>query len=142
VGLRRLLYRGREQAFFGVRQPDGTHIYATDDFEASRPEQKQLYAEDVTTRVYTRNQLAQPVAFRNPGEILVCLGSSATQTMLFPMRLDHVLDHNKAHQIDIYVSERNRWITGEAGPGRELEEPAVPIEAGGYRLLRFRERGA
>ena len=82
------------------------------------------------------------VAFRNPGEILVCLGSSASQTMLFPMRLENLLNPGKTYQVEVYSSEWKRWITGETSPGEELEEAGVQIEAGGYRLLRIREQGA
>jgi hypothetical protein len=139
VGLRRLLYHGREETFFGARQPDGTHVYATSDFEMGPRMQKHLYDEDVTSRVMTRNSLALPLALRKPGEVLVCLGSSASQTMLFPMRLDHLLERDRTYQVEIYHGEWDRWITGETGPGRELEEAAIQIEAGGYRLLRFRE---
>lgn len=140
VGLRRFLYHGRELAFFGARQPGGTHVFTTGDFEVGKATQKHLYNEDVTTRVYTLNPLVEELAFRKPGEILGCLGSSATQTMLFPMRLDHLLEHNTTYQVEVYSSEWNRWITGETGPGYELEESAIQIEAGGYWLLRFKEQ--
>jgi glycogen debranching enzyme len=141
VGLRRFLYHGRELAFFGARQPDGTHVYTTGDFEPGKSTQKHLYDEDVTTRVYTLNPLIEELAFRKPGEILVCLGSSATQTMLFSVRLAHLLEPGTAYQVEVYTSEWNRWITGETGPGQELEESSVQIEAGGYRLLCFKEQG-
>ncbi len=141
VGLRRFRYHGRDLAFFGARQPDGTHVYATGDFEQGRLTEKQLYDEDVTTRVYTRNPRVEELALRKPGEILVCLGSSAAQTMLFSMRLDRLLDHNTTYQVEVFSSEWNRWITGETRPGHELEEAAIQIEAGGYRLLRFKEQG-
>ena len=62
--------------------------------------------------------------------------------MLFPVRLDYLLERDKTYQAEIYSSDWHRWITGERGPGKKLEEAAVQIEAGGYRLLRFREQGA
>ena len=60
--------------------------------------------------------------------------------MLFPMRLDHLLEPSTNYQVEVYSSEWKRWITGERSPGKELEEAGVQIEAGGYRLLRFREQ--
>ena len=91
-------------AFFGARQR--TARTSTDQhFEPERPREKQLYDEDVTTKVYTRNPRAEELAFRQPGEILVCLGSSATQTILFRMRLDHLLEANKTYQVEVYSSE-------------------------------------
>ncbi|HEU5369986.1 MAG TPA: hypothetical protein VFU69_16045, partial [Ktedonobacterales bacterium] len=140
VGLRRFLYHGREMALFGVRQPDGPHAYSTGNFEAIHVANKHLYDEDVTASVYTRNPLAQEIAFKKPGEILVCLGSSASQTMLFPMRSENLLEPGKTYQVEIYSSEWNRWMPGETGSAQELQEAAVQIEAGGYRLVRFTEQ--
>jgi glycogen debranching enzyme len=142
VGLRRLFYHGNELSFFGVKQADGSHIYAIGDFEVENQGHKHLYKEEVTTRVLTRNPLAQHIAFKKPGEILICLGSSAAQTMLFPMRLDNLLQRDKTYQVEVYHSEWDRWVAGETGPGHEMEEAAVQINAGGYRLLRFKEVSA
>src|SRR5262249_15948986 len=136
LGLRRLLIHGRETAIFGVRQPDGNHAYTTSDFEMDQPVQKHFYDEDVTTHVSIPNPLAQEMAFKKAGEVLVWLGWSARQTMLFSMQLDQLLERGKTYQVEIYSSKRQRWIAGERGPGERLEEAAVQIEAGGYRLLR------
>jgi glycogen debranching enzyme len=141
VGLRRLPYRGREVSLFGVRQPDGAHVYGTTDFEMDQPVQKHLYEEEVTAQIDTGTPLAQVMAFKKAGERLVCLGSSASQTMLFPLRLEYLLEGGKTYQTEIYSSDRHQWIAGARGPGEKLREAAMQIEAGGYRLLRFQEQG-
>ena len=142
VGLRRLPYQGREVSFFTVMQLDGMHVYTTSDFEVAENVSKHLYEDDVTIRVATRNALSKHIVFRNPGEILVCLGSSASETLLFPLRLDHLLERDKIYRAELYHSEWNRWIPGECAPGSTLQEACALIDAGGYRLLRFLEQQA
>jgi hypothetical protein len=148
VGLRRLPYQGREIAFFAAYQPDGSHIYATTDFlsgkDAPHAERvaEHLYHEDVTHLVDSRHPFAHHIAFKRAGEILVCLGSSAEQTMLLPMRLGALLDDNTVYQAEVYSSAWNHWTTGRRARGKDLEEAAVQIEAGGYRLFRFVEQPA
>lgn len=142
AGLRRLPYQGREVSFFGALGPDGWHVYGTSDFETVQNVAKHLYDEDVTIRVSTPSALAQHIAFKKPGEILICLGSSASETMLFPLRLEYLLERGKIYQVEIYHSEWNRWITGARAQGSDLEETAVQLDAGGYRLLRFQEQTA
>jgi glycogen debranching enzyme len=143
VGMRRFLYCGRELAFFAADQQDGRHLYGTPIDEASGlRSQVHTYEEDVTAKVYSRSTQTQHLAFRRPGEVLVCLGSSAEQTIQLPLRLDALLDPNKRYQVEVYNSELNQWIPGETASGRDLEESAVAIEAGGYRLLRFQEQAA
>jgi hypothetical protein len=58
------------------------------------------------------------------------------------MRLDNLLQRDKTYQVEVYHSEWDRWVAGETGPGHEMEEAAVQINAGGYRLLRFKEVSA
>ncbi len=151
VGLRRLPYRGREIAFFAGWQPDGPHLYATTDFTPA-PESprapnaaavsKHLYDEDVTNLVEVHDPLAQHIAFKRAGELLVCLGSSAEQTMLLPMRIGALLAPDTVYQTEIYSSEWQRWIMGRRARGKEMDEAAVQIDAGGYRLFRFVEQPA
>ncbi len=143
AGLRRFPYHGgRELAFFGARQQDGAHLYGTVDVTSGLRGNAHHYEEDVTANVYSRSPQAQHLAFRKPGEVLVCLGSSAAQTIQLPLRLDALLDPHKRYQVEIYNSELNQWVTGATATGKDLEESAVSIEAGGYRLLRFQEQSA
>jgi hypothetical protein len=72
----------------------------------------------------------------------VCLGSSASEAMLFPLRLDHLLERGKIYQTELYHSEWNRWIPGECAAGSKLQDAAALIDAGGYPLLRFLEQTA
>jgi glycogen debranching enzyme len=140
AGVRRYPHRGRELAFFGTRQQDGSHLYGTIEKASGLKGQVDVYDEDVTANVYSRSTQAQHLAFRRRGEVLVCLGSSAAQTIQIPLRLDALLDRDKRYEVEIYNSEVNQWVPGEVASGDDLEESAVAIEAGGYRLLRFKEQ--
>jgi glycogen debranching enzyme len=140
AGVRRFPYHGHELAFFGCQQSDGGHLYGTAEVGSNGVGKAHHYEEDVTTNVHSRSTQVQHLAFRNPGELLVCLGSSAAQTIQLPLRLDALLDPHRRYKVDIYNSELNQWIPGAAAAGKDLEESAIAIEAGGYRLLRFQEQ--
>ncbi|HLV99186.1 MAG TPA: amylo-alpha-1,6-glucosidase [Ktedonobacterales bacterium] len=142
AGMRRFPHHGRELAFFGCEQSDGAHLYGTLDVSSNGRGKAHHYDEDVTPNVYSRSPQAQHLAFRKPGEVLVCVGSPAAQTIQLPLRLDALLDPHKRYHVEIYNSELNQWITGATASGKDLEESAVAIEAGGYRLLRFHEQSA
>ncbi|HEY7350518.1 MAG TPA: amylo-alpha-1,6-glucosidase [Ktedonobacterales bacterium] len=140
VGLRRFPYHGQEIAFFATRQRDGAHLYGTTALETERELEQHRYAEDITPEIFLLNPLAQHIAFKNPGEILVCVGSAGQQTALVPLRLGNTLEPQKRYQIDIYNSEWHAWVPGEVSQGKDLAELAVSMEEGGYRLIRFREQ--
>lgn len=139
VGLRRLPYRGREVAFFACRQPDGPHVFGTTDFETEPGLEQQRYAEDITSQVFLLNPIAQHIALKRPGEVLVCIGSAANETALVPLRLHGVLEGEKRYRVDVYNSEVQAWIPGEINQGKNLPELAVSMEERGYRLVRFQE---
>jgi|GEM_PF-221599 len=140
VGIRRLAYHGRELGFFAARQEDGFHVFGTADFDTTEGYCKHLYQEDISDQIHALNSLAHHVAFKRPGEIMVCLGSASKQTMLVPLRLDGALQDGKTYHAEMYNSERSAWIEGETSRAEDLRELAVDIEEGGYRLLRFLER--
>jgi glycogen debranching enzyme len=141
VGLRRLPYRGRQFSCFAVRTPEGPQAYATTEVESdTTPAPLHPYDQDVSSSVATNNPLVQHLVLKKAGEVLVCLGSSASQTVLFPLRLGSLLDRDATYQVEIYHSEWNRWVKGERALGREMEEAGVQIDAGGYRLLRFQHQ--
>jgi hypothetical protein len=140
MGIRRLFYHGRELGFFAARQHDMFHVLGTADFETSEGYVKHLYQEDISEQIHALNSLAHHVAFKRPGEIIICLGSASRQTMLVPLRMDGVLEAGKLYHTEVYNSERSAWVEGETSRAEDLQELAVDIEEGGYRLLRFLER--
>ncbi len=140
VGVRRLIYHGQELAFFAARQSGLFHVLGTADFQAHEGYCKHLYEEDISQQVHALNLLAHQISFRRKGEVMICIGSASRQTMLVPVRLNGVLERGKRYHAELYNSERNAWIEGETSQAEDLEELAVDIEEGGYRLLRFIER--
>jgi hypothetical protein len=140
VGVRRLIYHGQELAFFAARQSGLFHVLGTADFQANEGYYKHLYEEDISQQVHALNLLAHQISFRRKGEVMICIGSASRQTMLVPVRLNGVLERGKRYHAELYNSERNAWIEGETSLAEDLEELAVDIEEGGYRLLRFIER--
>jgi Mannosylglycerate hydrolase MGH1-like glycoside hydrolase domain len=140
MGIRRLAYHGQELGFFAARQQDTFHVLGTADFDTTEGYVKHLYEEDISDHTYALNTLAHHIAFKRPGEIMICLGSASRQTILVPLRLDGTLERGKTYHIEVYNSERDAWIEGETTRAEDLTELAVEIEEGGYRLLRFLER--
>jgi hypothetical protein len=140
MGVRRLSYHGRELGFFAARQQDSFHVFGTADFDTSAGYTKHLYTEDCSNQIYALNTLAHHVAFKRPGEIMICLGSASRQSILVPLRLESALEPGKTYHTEVYNSERGVWIEGETTRAEGLTELAVDIEEGGYRLLRFLER--
>ena len=139
VGLRRLDCHRRELSFFAARHHDTFQVFGTADFDTAPSSTKHLYDEDITNQLDALNSLAYHVAFKRPGEILICLGSASHQTILVPLRLENTLEAGKLYHTEIYNSERSVWIEGETSRAEDLKELAFEIEEGGYRLLRFLE---
>jgi glycogen debranching enzyme len=139
VGLRRLPYRGQEFAFFAVRQREGSHLFSTYDVETAPGVAEHRYTEDITSQVSLLNPIAQHIAFKRPGEVLVCIGSAARETALVPMRFHGALEAEKRYRLDVYNSEWHAWIPGETTLGKDLPELAVSLEERGFRLVRFQE---
>ncbi len=140
MGLRRLSYHGRELGFFAARQQGVFHVFGTADFDTTEGYTKHLYDEDISDRIFALNSLAHHVAFKRPGEIAICVGSSSRQTMLVPLQLENTLEAGKIYHAEVYNSERSAWIEGETTRAEDLRELAIDIEEGGYRVLRFLER--
>ncbi len=140
IGIRRLSYHGRELGFFAARQQGTFHVFGTADFDTSIGYVKHLYQEDISDQIYALNTLAHHVAFKRPGEIIICLGSASRQTMLVPLRLENALEPGKIYHAELYNSERDAWVEGETTRAEDLKELAIDIEEGGYRVLRFLER--
>lgn len=140
VGIRRLIYHGEELAFFAARQGDLFHVLGTTDFQAHDCYYKHLYEEDISAQALALHEMAHALAFKRQGEVLVCVGSASAQTMLVPLRLVGALERGKVYHVEVYNSERSTWVEGETTRAEDLEELAVDIEEGGYRLLRFIEQ--
>jgi glycogen debranching enzyme len=137
VGLRRLPYHGREFSFFAARQEGLFHLYA--DMEIDTRHKLEIYDEEVSEQVIVLNQLLQHLALRRPGELALFVGNTAHETTISPIYIDSLLDPQKTYYIRMYNSERNTWIVGDSGTGKQLSQIAVSIDAQGFRILRFIE---
>jgi hypothetical protein len=159
VGLRQVPYHGRRPSFFAARlgapgpgaeeakeqrlmeQRTGTsmQLYASGDVELAEGHAVQVYARDVTERVGVLNDALRTVVFERPGEYLMCVGNTATQTSIGALELEDLLDRRKHYRVDLYNSERGLWTGGESERGEELLHVALVIESQGFRILRLRE---
>jgi glycogen debranching enzyme len=159
VGLRQVPYHGRQLSFFAARlgapgpgaeqaesqrlmeQQMGTfmQLYASGDIELAEGHAVRVYARDVTERVGVLNEALHTVVFERPGEVLICVGNTATQTSIGTLELEELLDTHKRYRVHLYNSERGAWTGGESRDADGLLRVAVVIESQGFRILRLRE---
>ncbi len=133
VALRRLPYHGREITYFAARQGERFHLYANADIETTH--HKEIYDEDISTRVHAFSASAEVVALRRPGEIVALVGNVGDQTSVVPVNLQEVLDADASYDLRIYNSEREEWQIGARETGRTIASLAVPIESTGFRAI-------
>jgi len=142
VGLRRLPYHGREISFFATREERDApgarfHIYATT--EVATAHALEVYREDVTDLVRVPNPDVCHVALRRPGEVVLLIGNTSAGSSIVPIELGDVLAPETTYAVHLYDSESQTWRRGDAESGAALSTPAVSIETGGFRVLRFVE---
>ncbi len=142
VGLRRLPYHGTEISFFATREDQGDggarfHIYATT--EVATEHSLAVYREDVTERVRVLNPDVCHIALRRPGEVVLLIGNTSAGSSIVPIELGDALAPERAYEVHLYDSEGQTWRRGDADRGDALCAPAVSIETGGFRILRFVE---
>jgi len=142
VGLRRLPYHGAEVSFFATREHPGDaasqfHIYATT--EVTTEHTLEVYREDVTERVCVLNPDVCHIALRRPGEVVLLIGNTSAGSSIVPIELGDVLAPEMTYEVHLYDSESRTWRQGDADRGADLCMPAVVVETGGFRILRFVE---
>jgi hypothetical protein len=137
VALRRLPYHGREITYFAARQGARFHLYANADIETTH--HKEIYDEDISTRVHAFSASAEVVALRRPGEIMALVGNVGEQTSVVPLNLQEVLDADASYDLRIYSSEHKEWQLGTRETGRTLTSLAVPIESNGFRAIELKQ---
>ena len=79
------------------------------------------------------------LALRRPGEAVLLLGNTGVNTSIVPMECAGLLASTANYVVHVYDSESKMWGSGDVTAGAELHTPAVAIEAGGFRVLRFVE---
>jgi hypothetical protein len=95
------------------------------------------YERDVTQSIESLHPDAHVVALARADEVLVCIGSSAPETVTMPLEIHDLLQENTQYRIDLYDSELRDWITGASRPGKDLRRMASSVEPGGFRLFRL-----
>ncbi len=137
VALRQLPYHGRLVSYVVARHGEHFHVYA--DCDVQTPHRKEVYDEDISARVRASATMAEVVALRRAGEVLVFIGNSAAQTIVVPIDLVDILDGQARYDLRIYNSERDAWEAARNEPGQVLASLAVPIEENGFRAIELKE---
>jgi glycogen debranching enzyme len=155
VGLRHLPFHDTDLSYFVARlgapgpggHEDGAaqttahplQIFTTGSVESLDGFTVETYASDVTDRVGVVNSALRAVAFERPGELVVCVGNTDTQSSIGALELDRVLGKGKRFTIQLYVSELGEWVDLGTRERAQLERVAVAIDSGGFSIARVRE---
>ena len=133
VALRQLPYHGGALTYFVARHGEHFHVYADGDVQTTH--RKEVYEEDVSTRVHAFSPSAEVVALRRADELMVLVGTVGTQTGVVPVNLSEVVDPDASYDLRIYNSERGAWEENRRESGHVVLFLAVSIEAYGFRAI-------
>jgi glycogen debranching enzyme len=142
VGLRRLPYHGAEISFFATREHQGNHaaeFHVYSSVEVATEHTLAVYAEDATETVRVLNPEVCHLALRRPHEAVLLLGNTSANTSVVPINLGGLLTATSTYTLLVYDSDSRTWRNGDEATGAAMRTPAVAIEAGGFRILRFVE---
>ncbi|MGH2346376.1 MAG: hypothetical protein ACRDG4_14210, partial [Chloroflexota bacterium] len=120
-----------------AEQPDAFHIYATT--EVATDYALSVYTEDATETIRVLNPNVCHLALRRPGGAVLLLGNSGAVTSIVSVELAGLLAPDLYYIVHLYDSENRQWGAGDRTRGADLSAPAVSIEAGGFRVVRFEE---
>ncbi len=129
--------QGRKLSFFLARQPDGLHVYTSQELEGSViVHQYQEVVNDVPT-VLANDVFA--TCFRQDGEVLVCIGSSLNMPTMAPFMTHKVLHASRRYRVERLSALDEKWRRMGEMPGTELQRITVRLDAQGYMIYRFTE---
>ncbi|MDQ2818218.1 MAG: hypothetical protein M3T49_08450 [Candidatus Eremiobacteraeota bacterium] len=139
LGVRRVPLGGRELTYFVARYgAQKFRIYATEEIECA--DELEVYEDDVSNCIQALNPDIEVVALRRGGEILLCLGSTASVAYTFPLSLRDLIDESRTYEARLYNAELGRWASGETTAGRDLTDVSLRLDGQGYGLIRLLPR--
>jgi hypothetical protein len=157
VGLRHFTYHGQALSYFAARLTapgpaahqasqvgsalPPLHFFASGAIEVTGHARVETFDADVTERVGVLNDALRAVAFAREDTYLICVGNTATETVVGALELEDLLDATRTYHVHLYNSERGRWSHAENQAGAELRRVAITVEAQGFRILRLRQVG-
>lgn len=97
----------------------------------------EVYADDATETVRVGNPDVCHVALRRPGETVVLIGHTGTDTSVVSVELGTLLADDSLYTVALYDSESYAWRSGETATGGAHRTFAVSIAAGGFKILKF-----
>jgi hypothetical protein len=154
MGLRSFHYHGQTLSYFAARLaapgpathqappgalPSPLHFYATGPIAVTGRTRVETFEEDVTERLGVLNDALRAVAFARKGEHIICVGSTARETVVGALELEDLLDAAHTYHVHLYNSERGRWSHAATKAGADLRRIALTVEAQGFRILLVRQ---
>jgi hypothetical protein len=160
IGVRNLPFHRRQFSYFaglieaaGSRagQTNGTHdgaraaktlqILTTTPVDTGTGTAVEVYERDISDRVGVVNEDLRVIAFERSGEVVVCIGNTATHTTIGAFELDRVLGRHSQFAVQVYASEMGAWTELETRKRDDLVRLGLNVEAQGFRIVRLRTSG-
>jgi hypothetical protein len=127
--------RGRRVSCFLTRQSDGLHLYTCETYAGALVQHR--YAEELAHGVEALTTGLSLTAFRQPGEVLICLGNSLETPILGPFLAHHALDAGARYRVARLHSHDARWQDVGVLDGCDVQRATIRMEPLGYALYRF-----
>lgn len=136
LAVQNLPYRGRRLTWFAALMPD-LHLYTNFPlFSASQP--YQALSEDITDQVTATGDSVSAVALRHDENIVLCLGSTAQETVTTAVRLNAPLEGS--YGVRMYDSLLRGWQDWGLMPAHQLRQGlTLQIERKGCRILELNQ---
>jgi hypothetical protein len=157
IGLRHLPFHHRHFSYFaglieapgpGANPSSGQHdgrrgdnmmqILTTTPIDTGPGTAVEVYETDVSDRVGVISDDLRVAAFERPGEVVVCIGNTATYTTIGAFELERVLGKHRQFNVQVYDSEMGAWTESEARKREDLVRLGLNVEGQGFRIVRLR----
>ncbi len=102
--------------------------------EIKTQHQLHVAGKDVTHKVRVRDYRVHRAAFAKDDSLTICLGSEANVYTTVPITILDLLEPARTYNVRVY-NRATGWVNTGSRRGDELNELAVSIEDGGFRLI-------
>lgn len=136
TAMRALPIHGSTASIFITRQQGNLQLYS--DCTLVTSHQLDVYDEDVTDHVHIDNAASHVLAFKRPGEIMVCFGNEDRRPTAIVLDLRELLVEQR-YSVDVFNSRDRGWAGARTSAARDLGTLTIALDEGGYGLVRLRE---
>lgn len=135
TAVRTLPFHGSTASIFIARQRDHVQLYS--DHKLVTQHHLEVYDEDATGRVHTDNAASHVIAFRRPGELIVCVGNENRRPTAIVLELQELLVEQR-YSVNVFNSRDRTWTSSRIETADKLGTLTISVDEGGYGVVRLR----